>query len=430
VLVVLPAAVLGAGLGPIGVLLPFVAVAVCTAAAVPGLPRVDRWVERLTRRRAGTPYAVLAEAAARIRSGTPDSALPGLAQVLAEGTRAREARVWLAVSDRLVPAAHFPPGAAVVEPVANLAVLLDRADTDHVVPIVEGTALRAALAIRKDGAITPADQQLMRDVAGGAGLLLRGVAMNTELADRVRRADELAAELDRSRERLSTARDVERRRLVGELGQATADRIGALRLVLDRARQDLTDAAHTTDTTDAPADPPDPDDEAAPARAAALLVRARIQLDALLDRFRVVARGVYPAVLKDQGPVAALEEVAADLDRTVRVHGEPDARLPWEVESGVYYVAASALQWLAAEPGPDLAVELVHAGGRLSVRVVDPAPPVDAAELRRLLVGDLERLAALGGELLLEQQGARLVLAASLPERLEPAVEVTRGMGA
>ena len=36
-------------------------------------------------------------------------------------------------------------------------------------------------------------------------------------------------------------------------------------------------------------------------------------LDELLDRFRVIARGVYPAVLRDQGPAAALDEVIADL---------------------------------------------------------------------------------------------------------------------
>ena len=38
---------------------------------------------------------------------------------------------------------------------------------------------------------------------------------------------------------------------------------------------------------------------------------ARTALDELLERFRVIARGVYPAVLRDQGPVAALDEVIA-----------------------------------------------------------------------------------------------------------------------
>lgn len=413
VLVVVPPVLLGTGLGQIGVLLPFVAALVCAIGAARLRPVVDRIVERVTHTRGTTPYSALAEAAARIRSGTPDSALPGLAEVLAEGTAAREARVWLAVSDRLVTAAVHPPRAVTGETVPNLAVLLGGEDperrADHVVPIVEGQTLRAVLAIRKPTAITPADQRLMRDLAGGAGLLLRGVAMNTELRDRVRRAAELAAELERSRERLATARDVERRRLVGELSQATTDRLATLRIVLDGARQDLSGSK------------PDP------ARAGSAIRRAGTQLDELLDRFRLIARGVYPQVLRDQGPVGALEEVAADLDRPVRLAGSPEDRLPWEVESGVYYVAASALQWLAASQGPELEVELTHAEGRLAVRVVDPRPGFAPGELRAALAGDLERLAALGGEAgLATDEDGRLVLTASLPERLEPAVEVAR----
>ncbi|MFR9804529.1 sensor histidine kinase [Pseudonocardia sp. RS010] len=414
VLVVLPPVLFDTGMGQIGVLLPFLAALVCAVGAASLRPQVDRVVERVTHTRSTTPYSALAEAAARIRSGTPDSALPGLAEVLAEGTAAREARVWLAVSDRLVTAAVHPPrGGAAGETVPNLAVLLGGEDperrADHVVPIVEGQTLRAVLAIRKTTAITPADQQLMRDVAGGAGLLLRGVAMNTELRDRVRRAAELAAELERSRERLATARDVERRRLVGELSQATTDRLATLRLVLDGARQDLGGAAPE------------------PARAGSALRRAESQLDDLLDRFRRIARGVYPQVLRDQGPVGALEEVAADLDRSVRLAGAPEDRLPWEVESGIYYVAASALQWLAASTGPELEVELTHADGRLAVRIVDPRPGFAPGELRGALAGDLERLAALGGEAGLDSDDeGRLVLTASLPERLEPAVEVAR----
>ncbi|MFC5951743.1 hypothetical protein ACFQH9_26120 [Pseudonocardia lutea] len=416
VLVVLPPLLLDTGLGQIGVLLPFLAALVCAVGAARLRPFVDRIVERVTHTRGTTPYSALAEAAARIRSGSPDSALPGLAEVLAEGTAAREARVWLAVSDRLVTAAVHPLREGVDpagETVPNLAVLLGGEDperrADHVVPIVEGQTLRAVLAIRKPTAITPADQQLMRDVAGGAGLLLRGVAMNTELRDRVRRAAELAAELERSRERLATARDVERRRLVGELSHATTDRLATLRLVLDGARQDLGGSA------------PEPD------RAAAALRRAGNQLDELLDRFRLIARGVYPQVLRDQGPVGALEEVAADLDRPVRLAGAPEDRLPWEVESGVYYVAASALQWLAASKGPELELELTHADGRLAVRVVDPRPGFAPGELRAALAGDLERLAALGGEAgLSTDRDGRLVLTASLPERLEPAVEIAR----
>jgi len=70
--------------------------------------------------------------------------------------------------------------------------------------------LRAVLAIGKPGRpVTPADLRLMQDVANGAGMLLRGVQLNAELEERVRRAAELAAELQASRQRLTQARDVD-----------------------------------------------------------------------------------------------------------------------------------------------------------------------------------------------------------------------------
>ena len=173
------------------------------------------------------------------------------------------------------------------------------------------------------------------------------MALNAELADRVRRADDLATELQASRQRLARAREVERRRLVMELGHATTDRLAGLRAAVAAARNEL--------------DEPDPDPEAAQQA----LLRARIGLDELLDRFRVIARGVYPAVLRDQGPAAALDEVAADLPRPVRLTGDLGGRLDWEIESGIYYVvAAAAMGLLAGRPGRHRAAGALRAGRR------------------------------------------------------------------
>ncbi|NMI01725.1 hypothetical protein [Pseudonocardia acidicola] len=420
--------VVGGGEG--WVLLPFAGAAVAVAGLGVVLPRIDRLIGRLTRHREVTPYSALAEAAARIRAGTLDQALPGLAQVLAAGTGAQRAELWLAVGDRLVSAAAHPPGPdseAGAEPdtVENLAVLLARPGIGHAVPVLDGPVLRAVLAVEKPGAaITPGDQQLMRDVAGGAGLLLRGVALNAELAERVRRADDLAAELQASRQRLTRAREVARRRLAMELSHATADRLAALRSDVLAARADL-------DTTPARAEP-----------AHEALVRASAGLDGLIDRFRVIARGVYPAVLRDQGPGGALDELVADLPRPVRLTGTLSRRLAWEIESGLYYVAASATQALADRPADrELSVHLELTDGRLTVRIDDPAPPVTVEQLRTVLADDVERLVALGGEVEFagdapghddagpDAPGA-LTLFAWLPDRLEPLVEDTARAGA
>jgi hypothetical protein len=393
-------------------LLPFLAAAVAAAGMVAAREPVDRLVRRLTHHRLTTPYSVLAQTTARVGAGSLEEALPGLAQVLAEGTGAQRAVVWLVVDDRLVETAAFPADRPPEVVVDNLAVLLARPDTDHVVPVLDGTQLRAALAIEKpDSPITPADQRLMHDVADGAGLLLRSVQRGVELHERVRQADELAAQLRESRRRLTRAREVERRRLIGELSHATTERLGTLHAALDSTADGLRGTS------------------ADPQQALDALGKARVALDELLDRFRVIARGVYPAVLRDQGPVAALDEVIADLPRTVRLTGEVPQRLAWEVESGIYYLAAAAMTHLGDQPArTELHVHLEHHDRRLAVRVDDPElGPGSAATLRAELAGDVERLAALGGDVEVDEYAAGVTIVAWLPDRLEPLVGVGAG---
>jgi hypothetical protein len=397
----------------VAVLLPFMAAAVSAAGLALALPRIDRVVNGLPHRPSATPYSALAQAAARIQAGSLDQALPGLARVLAEGTGAARAVVWLAVEDKLVNAASYPAvEGAQPHSLANLAALLAQPDVDHVVPVLDGSVLRAALAIGKPGvAVTPADKRLMHDVAGGAGLLLRDVQLNAELRQRVRRADELATELQASRQRLTRARDVERRRLIAELTQVTTDRLAVLRTELAQARDHLSGGTAQAE------------------QAQHALARARTGLDELLDRFRVIARGVHPAVLRDQGPYGALDELATELPRPVRLSGTLSRRLAWEVESGIYFLAASAMQHLAGRPADQpLHVHLEHTQGRLAVRIDDPALATPAEGVLAALTDDIDRLAAFGGDVELAEDGAGgAVLRAWLPDQLEPSVDdVTR----
>ena len=343
---------------------PFVVCAVL-AALLPRLRRgTDVLLERFTGRRAVTPYTALADATRHLGSVSTPEALPELERALADGTGARRAAIWLAAGARLQTGA---------ETVDNLAVLLARPDIGHVVPVLDGTELRAVLTIEKpDLPVTPGDRELMRDIAGGAALLLRTVALNAELADRVRRAGHLAQELVASRQRLVQAREVERRRLLTELARVTSGRLAALREHVTAAR----------------ADPRGPQ-----------LARARAEVDDLLDRFRVLARGVYPAVLRGQGPGAAVEELAADLRRGVHLTSGLNARAGWEIESAIYRIVAAALDVLAAEPGATIQLGLTMRDGRIQAVIEDPAPPLTADEVRAVLAPDAERLAALGGGL-------------------------------
>ncbi len=400
---------------------PFVAAAVAVAAARAARPAVDRVARRLVPRPATTPYAVLADTAARVREGSLADALPGLARVLGEGTAAETAGVWLAVGDGLVAEAVFPPGEGAAERVPSLAALLSRPGIDHAVPVLDGERLRAVLTLGKAGRpVTAADRRLVRDVAGGAHLLLQGVARGAELAARVRRVDELAAETAASRRRLEVARDAERRRLATELRGATTERLAAFRLAITDAGDALEDVED--DPVDGPAPLRSASEDAAE-MARHHVEEARDRLTELIDRFRVIARGVHPAVLREQGPRAALEEVAADLPRRVHLSGRLSDRLPREIESGLYYAAASAISLLAARGGrPPLEAHLDRHGDTVEVRVEDGDPEGDAAWLRAALADDLDRLAAFGGGLDVTDHGGLLELRAWLPDRLRPVV--------
>ncbi|MGX6606116.1 sensor histidine kinase [Micromonosporaceae bacterium Da 78-11] len=391
---------------PIVVGLPFAVVAVASVLLAP----LRRTVERLTHYREVTPYSALADAAQRLRSPSLEEALTGLARALADGTGARRAVVWLAVGERLVATASYPATELdAPDSAENLAVLLARPGIGHVVPVLEATELRAVLSVEKpELPVTPGDRVLMQDVATGAALLLRTVALNAVLSERVRRADRLAEELRASRHRLAQAREVERRRLLTELSRATSGRLVALRVHVAAARADLVDQGERARS------------------AGAALVLARTEVDELLDRFRVIARGVYPAVLRSQGPGAALEELIADLRRPVRLTGDLDVRVAWEIESAVYQVTAATLDVLAAQPGVgEVEVRLTRADGRMRVLIEDPSPPVPAEQVRAALVDDIERLAALGGDLGCNQaDGSGLRLVAWLPDRLDALLDV------
>lgn len=210
----------------------------------------------------------------------------------------------------------------------------------------------------------------------------------------------LAGELARSRELLARARELERRRLATALAGVTHGRLTAL-------RADLAAAARALSTGGG---------------AGAALERVRLGLDDLLDRFRGVARGVYPAVLRDHGPFAALDELVAGLPRPVLLSGGLPARLDWEIESGLYHPAAAAVSDLAGYPSAEpLRVHLAHGGGRLTVDVEDRAPGRGVAQVRAGLRDEAERLAALGGDLEVGGGDGAITVRAWVPDRLEPA---------
>ncbi len=388
-------AILGPAVGPL--LAPFAGAGLAAGALV-----------LMARTRDDDEHGVRHVGRCALVAGTAPTSLSGLVEVLREGTGATHAEVWLDVPGGL--AAHSGP-----DRVASLTELLIRPDVDHALPVLDGGELRAVLTLGKPGRpVTAADRALVAEVGSGAGLRLRVVARGAELSARVARADELARETEESQGRLGRAREVERRRLVAELGGATSERLAGFRAAVAAAAESLDEGLS------------EPEDDPARAEAAGFashhLEEARGRLEELLDRFRVIARGVHPAVLRDQGPRSALEEVVADLPRAVHLTGRLAQRLPWEVESGLYYAAAAALHLLGAHAGEEpLELALEQSADHAEIRVTDAVADPDAT--RTALADDADRLAALGGSLeLTTDDGGRTVLRARLPTQLRPLV--------
>lgn len=395
-------------LGPSGqamIALSFVAAAISVA----GFPAVHRRADRLMRRnQPRTPYDALTAAPGALSpvAGSWEQTLPALARVLAEGTGASHASLWLRTDGQLVNAASWPVmPAGAPHSVDDLDALRAVPGIDHVVPIFDHDLQRGALAVAKPGTstVTEDDARIMGDIASGAGLLLRAVALNAELEARVRQAEELGDELGASRHRLMHARDVERRRLVTEINTVTVAGLTDIRAELENLKNVI---------------------EEDRASAERLLDRLRSRLDEVIERFRAVVRGVYPGVLRDEGPRAALEEMASALPRPVHLTAKLDGRVDWEIESSLYYVSASTMRLLGQDPAQSpLRIHLAHDSGRVVTKIEDPgeAPP-SSEELRADLADDEDRLAALGGGLRCEKTPSGLVVTAWLPDQLEPEV--------
>src|SRR5207244_6077661 len=83
--------------------------AVVAVAFQPVRDRIQRLANRLVYGRRATPYEVLSEFSQRMgASYATEDVLPRMARILAEGTGAAEARVWLKVGNELRDAAGWP----------------------------------------------------------------------------------------------------------------------------------------------------------------------------------------------------------------------------------------------------------------------------------------------------------------------------------
>ena len=368
---------IGSG-GQPNLVLSIIATAIVAVAFQPVRERLQKIANRLVYGKRATPYEVLSQFSERVaESYAADDVLPRMARVLAEGTGAARADVWLRAGGILRQAASWPLDSAAAEPARVVGDLLpEMLETDRAVGVRHQGELLGALTVtkRKGEPLTPVEEKLLTDLAGQAGLVLKNVGLTAELLARLE-------DLRASRQRLVAAQDEERRRLERNLHDGAQQNLVALKVKLGLAEIFV---------------------EKDPARAKATLAELKVDTDEALETLRDLARGIYPPLLADQGLVAALESQARKATLPVEVDADGIGRYPQEVEAAVYFCCLEALQnvqkYSAAQ---NAVVRLDGSESGLTFEVTDDGQGFDGASVKRGagLTNMTDRIDSLGGRL-------------------------------
>jgi signal transduction histidine kinase len=340
-----------------------------------------------------TPYEVLSQFSQRMSEMLASDQLPQrMARVLAEGTAADRATVWLRVGEQLRPAASWPVNGATQAPVhLEGGAIPSLREVDAVEPVRYQGELLGALSVAKREELTPTDRRLLSDLSQQTGLVLKNARLTAEL---VQRLDELQA----SRQRLLTAQDTERRRLERNLHDGAQQNLVALKLKIA--------AAKNLAASD-------------PQRAQQMLDELNQDTSTAIDTLRELARGLYPPLLAQEGLAAAIEAQARRMPIPVEVVDGSVPRHPQEIEAGVYFCVLEALQNIVKHAGASKAtVQLQETDGRLRFSISDNGSGVDPARARSGsgLQNMRDRVEVLGGELqLLSSPGAGTQVVGSIP---------------
>jgi signal transduction histidine kinase len=337
---------------------------------------VSRWARRLADRlvygERATPYEVLSGLSDRFgASYSTEDVLPRLVQILAAGTGATQAGVWLRVGADLHCTASWPPDPDRAMDDVRIADddLPEFPGVDHAFAVRHQGELLGALtvAVPPSDPLTPSQEKMLHDLAAQAGLVLRNVR--------------LVEDLRASRQRIVAAQDERAKALERNLHDGAQQQLVALavkvRLMETLIRKD-------------------------PEKATAMAREVGADAGDALENLRDLARGIYPPLLADKGLVAALQGQARKAAIPTEVHVENVGRYAQDVEAAVYFCTLEALNNVAKYSGATRAeVRLAQTNGELTFEIVDDGGGFDTSETGygTGLQGMADRLDALGGTL-------------------------------
>lgn len=375
-------------------LLSAVAAAVVALAFQPARSRVQHFANRLVYGNRATPYEVLSQLSDQLAEVySMEDVLPRTARLIVEGTGATHAEIWLRAGSDLRPASAWPvvAGHRAAMPLAGDD--LPSFTGDVAFPVRHQGELIGAVSVGTppNEPLNPAQEKLIQDLASQAGLVLRNVA--------------LISELRASRQRLVAAQDEERRKLERNIHDGAQQQLVALTVKL-RLVDSLT--------------------EKDPAKARELLASVQTEAAAAIDTLRDLARGIYPPLLADKGLYAALDAQASKASFPIEVRGEGIRRYSQETEAAAYFCCLEALQNIAKYANARaVSVTLSESDGKVAFSVSDDGDGFEPASTPRGsgLQNMTDRLDALGGHLEIDSSPGRgTTISGSLPaQALEPA---------
>jgi signal transduction histidine kinase len=397
---------------------------VVTVVFQPTRRRLDALAQRLVHRHRARPYVLMSGFWEALRTTDLVRLGPLLVDAMRTGLGIEWAGMWVFEGSRQGGALRRMDGpsvgaepaaavsAAVIEqlsespalvlsghPATELEPLWEK-PPEVVVPLVADDTLVGMLACggRRGDRLGPADFEVLELLARECALRLRNLRLESQLRERLTQIESQATELLRSRQRLVTAQDEERRRIERNLHDGVQQQLVSLAVRLQRAAAD----------------------------GGPLLAGLAAEAEQAVFALQELGRGIYPSVLSDQGLPAALRAQAARVP--LPVHIEVDdiltaCRLDRETEAALYFVALEALtNAYKHAPGASVAIWL-HAHGHVCrLDVVDNGPGFERPRGSGSGLQNMhDRVEAAGGTLAVQSHpGHGTEVTASIPAPLVP----------
>jgi signal transduction histidine kinase len=373
---------------------------VATAVVALAFDPVQTWLEafasRVVHGGQPSPYDVLRRFTSTLAGSHPQEELPErMARVLADGTGAEWAQVWVVLGAQPVLAATWPPHAA-ADPGPDGDARTRR------LPVRQGEELLGELVVReRDGVpLTSVEERMFAGLSSQAGLVLRGARLRAQLELRLAELSTRADELRVSRERLVDAHDAERVRLERDIHDGAQQHLVALAVNL-RLAATLAGSS--------------------PERAAALLVEQEHAADDAVATVVQLSRGIYPERLEEAGVAVALRAAIGTADESVEIIETHVGRYPAHVEAAAYFCCLEALQNAAKHASATtIRVDLRGEPDALSLTVTDDGVGFDPATtpVGSGLANLQDRVESVGGTLTTDSSpGGGTRILAVLPAR-------------